>query len=161
LLKLNYKIDDKLVYFFLGSRVTNSFMTPQATKQFGIKTKLVADPIMVQLAQGIARSLLNVVLRVKLFCGGVQFFENFTLCDLNNFDVILGNTFLDAYEVDILCSKSKLKVHVKCGSKLVKLNSDYNFTLAKMGVNLVTLASELKSFNFLVFMSLRVSQRGT
>ncbi len=103
---------------------------------------------MVWLAQGITRPLLNVKLKVKLFYGGVQFFENFTLCDLDNFDVILRNTFLDAYEVNILCSKSKLKVHAKCGSKLVNLNSNYNSTLAKMGVNFITLVNELQLFNF-------------
>jgi hypothetical protein len=36
-----------------------------------------------------------------MFCGGVWFFENFTMCDLNNFDVIIGNTFVDAYEIKI------------------------------------------------------------
>jgi hypothetical protein len=61
-------------------------MIPQATKRFRIKTKLMPNPIMVQLAQSIARPLLNVVLGVKLFCGAVHFFENFTLGDLNNFD---------------------------------------------------------------------------
>ncbi len=35
------------------------------------------------------------------------------MCDLNNFDVILGNTFLDAYEVDIFHNGGKLKVHAK------------------------------------------------
>ncbi len=66
------------------------------------QTKLVADPITMQLAQGIARPSFNITLNVGLFCRGIQFFENFTLCDLDNFDVILGNTFLDAYKVDFL-----------------------------------------------------------
>jgi len=55
----------------------------------------MVDPIMVQLAQSIARPLFSVVLGVELFCKRVQFFENFTLCDFNNFDAILGKTFLD------------------------------------------------------------------
>jgi hypothetical protein len=87
---------------------------------------------------------------------GVQFFENFTLCDLNNFDIILGNTFLDAYEVTILCNGHKLKFCAKCGSKLMNLDVN-NFTLVEMGVNLVVLASELESPCFLLLMSLRVS----
>jgi len=61
-----------------------------------------------QLAQGIIRPLLRVALSVGLFYE-VQFFENFTLCDLDNFDIILRNTFLDDYEVDILYNNSKLK----------------------------------------------------
>jgi len=79
------------------------------------------------------------------------------MCDLNNFDVILGNIFLDAYEVDILHNKGKLKVCAKSGSKLLNLDINYNSTLAKMGVNLVVLASELKSPSFLILMFLRVS----
>jgi hypothetical protein len=80
------------------------------------------------------------------------------MCDLDKFDVILRNTFLDAYEVDILRSKGKLKIHAKYVFKLMNLNLNYNSTLAKMGMNLVTLASELELFNFLVLMFLRISQ---
>jgi hypothetical protein len=40
----------------------------------------------------------------------------------------------------------------------VNLNVNYNFALAKMKVNLIVLASELKSFSFLVLMYLKVSQ---
>ncbi len=79
------------------------------------------------------------------------------MCELNNFDVIIGNTFLDDYEVDIFRNKSKLKICAKSGFKLMNLDADYNFGLAEMGVNLVTLASELKSLSFLILMSLRVS----
>jgi hypothetical protein len=32
----------------------------------------------------IVKPSFSVVLGVKLFCGGVQIFEDFTLCDLNN-----------------------------------------------------------------------------
>jgi hypothetical protein len=88
---------------------------------------------------------------------GEQFFENFTLCDLNNFDVIIRNTFFNAYKVNILHNGGKLRVHAKCGSKLMNLDVDYNFSLVKMGMNLVALANELESFSFLDFMSLTVS----
>ncbi len=71
--------------------------------------------------------------------------------------VILSNTFLDAYKVNILRNEGRLKVHVKNGSTLMNLNVNYNFTLAKMGVNLVTLTSELESPSFFVLMFLRVS----
>jgi hypothetical protein len=116
---------------------------------------------MVQMAQGIARPLFSVMLGVELFCEGVQFFENFTLCDLTNFDVILGNTFLDAYKIykiNIFCSGRKLKLYAKCGSKLMNLNVDYNSILAKMGVILVALTGELESPSFLILMYLRFSQ---
>jgi len=73
----------------------------------------MADPITMQLAQGIVRPLFNIVLGVELFCGGVRFFENFIMCDLDNFDVIPGNTFVDAYEVNIFRSGGKLRVCAK------------------------------------------------
>ncbi len=95
------------------------------------------------------------MLGVELFCERVWFFDNFTLCELNNFDVILRNTFLDAYEVDILCSEDKLRVHTKSGFKLVNLNVDYDYALVFIGVNLVALVSELELFSFfIVFKSL-------
>ncbi len=80
------------------------------------------------------------------------------MCDLNKFDVILGNTFLDAYKIYILCNENKLKVHTKVGFKLVNLNVEYNSMLAKIGVNLVALVNELEFHRFLVLMSLKISQ---
>ncbi len=136
---------------FLDSKATNLFMNPHATKQFGINTKLVTNPIMVQLAQGIARPLFNVTLGIKFFCGRIQFFENFTMCDLDNFDVILGNIFWDAYKIDIFHNKSRLEVYAKCGYKLMNLYANYNYALAKMGMNLVALAIELKLNSFFIF----------
>ncbi len=41
----------------------------------------------------------------------------------------------------------------------MNLNAYYNSVLAKIKVNLVALANELKLFNFLVLMFLKVSQR--
>jgi hypothetical protein len=88
----------------------------------------------------------------------VRFFENFTLCELNNFDVILSNTFLDVYEVDIFHNGSKVKVHAKIGFKLMNLDVEYNYALAKVVVNLVALAKELKLPSFVILMYLRDSQ---
>ncbi len=76
------------------------------------------------------------------------------MCDLDNFDVIIKNIFLDAYKVDIFYNKSKLGICAKIGFRLVNLNVDYNSTLEKMGVNFVALVSELESPSFLILMSL-------
>ncbi len=69
--------------------------------------------------------------------------------DLNHFDVIFTNTFLDVYEIDILHNKGRLKVCAKSSFKLMHLDVDYNFALAKMGMNLVALINELESPFFL------------
>jgi hypothetical protein len=83
-------------------------MIPQMTKCLGIKIEKLVDPIMVHLAQGIVRPLFIVVKGVELFSWGVHFVENFTLCDLDHFDSILGNIFLDAYGIDIFCNKKNM-----------------------------------------------------
>jgi len=57
------------------------------------------------------------------------------LCDLDKFDVILGNTFLNVYKVNILHNGSKLRVHAKVGFKFVNLDLEYNVALTKVGVN--------------------------
>ncbi len=58
---------------------------------------------------------------------------------------------MDAYEVDILHSKGKLKFCAKNGFKLMNLYVDYNYTLAKIKMNLVVLANKLNSLNFFCF----------
>jgi hypothetical protein len=86
-----------------------------------------------------------------------QFFENFTLCDLDHFDVILKNTFLDAYKVNIFHNKSKVRKCAKVGFKLMNLNVKYKSTLVGVGINLVALVNELELpsfFNFDVFENL-------
>ncbi len=65
---------------------------------------------------------------------------------------------MDAYEIDILCSKNKGRIHAKVGFKLVNLNVDYNYLLAKVEITLVILNKELKSLNFVILMSLRISK---
>ncbi len=65
---------------------------------------------------------------------------------------------MDAYKVNIFCNGGKLRVCAKCGFKLVNLNVHCNFALTKMVMNLIVLASELKLLNFMVLMSLKVSQ---
>jgi len=65
---------------------------------------------------------------------------------------------LDAYEIYILCSKNKGRIHAKVGFKLVNLNVDYNYLLEKVEITLVILNKELKSLNFVILMSLRISK---
>jgi hypothetical protein len=75
----------------------------------GVKIELVVDSILVHLAQGVMKFAPKVVLGVKLLNVRIFFFEKFILCDLGSFDAILGNTFLDAYKVDIFHNGNKVK----------------------------------------------------
>ncbi len=116
LLKVKCVINDKDVCCFLDSRMINSVSTSQNVEHLGIKIEEVDDPILVHMAQGMAKSMLIIMLGIKLMIRGVQLFENFTLCDLDHFEAILRNTFLDAYEVDILLREQKIRIHAKVGS---------------------------------------------
>jgi len=131
-------------------------MTLQVVEQLEVKIILLTNPIMVHLAQGIFKSSLGVMLNVNMFClKGVQFFESFTLCELNNF---MKNTFLDIYEIHLFHNKSKVRVHANIGFKLMNLDVEYKYALAKVVINLVALAKELKSPSFIILMFLRDSQ---
>jgi hypothetical protein len=61
------------------------------------------------------------------------------------------STFLDACEINVLHSESKGRFHAKVGSKLMNLNVDYNYLLAKVEITLVILTKELKSPKFVNF----------
>jgi len=122
----------------------------------GVKTKLVANPIIVHLAQGIVKPSFNVTIGLKLFCKGFQFLENFTPYDLDNFHVIVLNTFLDVYKVNIFHKGSKIKVHAKVGFKLMNLNVKYNYALVEVRINLVALANEFELL-ILILIFLKVS----
>jgi hypothetical protein len=82
------------------------------------------------------------------FVRDFNFFENFTLCDLDNFDVIIRNTFMFAYKVNCLRIGRKVRICAKIDFMLVNLNVEYNFVLRKVGINLVVLANELKLHSF-------------
>ncbi len=74
-----------LIFGFNNKKFIHDFVNGKA---IGVKTELMVDPITLPLEQNVGRPSLKVVLGVKLFHKGVQLFENFTLCDLDNFDVI-------------------------------------------------------------------------
>jgi hypothetical protein len=65
---------------------------------------------------------------------------------------------LDAYEIDVLHSENKRRVHAKGGYKLVNLNAYYNYLLAKVEITLVILTKELKSPNLVILMSFKISK---
>ncbi len=74
-----------LFFGFNNDKFIHDFTNDKAIR---VKTKLVVDPIIVPSEQNVVRPSFKVMLNVKLFCEGVQLFENFTFCDLDNFDVI-------------------------------------------------------------------------
>lgn len=47
------------------------------------------------------------------------------MCELDNFEAIFGNNFLDAYHVDVLRSNFKLKIKTRLSKKLINLKVEY------------------------------------
>ncbi len=74
-----------LFFRFNNDKFIHDFANSEATR---VKTELMVNPIAMPLEHNIVKPSLKVVLGIKLFCGGIQNFENFTLCDLDDFDVI-------------------------------------------------------------------------
>lgn len=69
----------------------------------------------------------------------VKFIENFTICALNGIEAILGNTFIDVYRVNVLRGGSKLRVIAKLIDKSVNLKVEYQVSLTKVSIHLVSL----------------------
>jgi hypothetical protein len=77
-------------------------VSPSAVKRLKWEAAKVAKPIKVHLAQGAVTPASKVVLGAILECNKAKFVENFMVCALDGMEAILGNTFLDAYRVDVL-----------------------------------------------------------
>jgi hypothetical protein len=80
-----------------------------------------------------------VVLGAILERNKVKFIENFTICALNGIEAILGNTFIDVYRVNVLRGGSKLRVIAKLIDKSVNLKVEYQVSLTKVSIHLVSL----------------------
>lgn len=48
------------------------------------------------------REITNLVIKdLKFKCGNIRFQEDFTLCNLNGVDVVIGNTILNFYQIEV------------------------------------------------------------
>lgn len=67
-----------------------------------------ALPVKINFAQGSCQAA-QVAKGVRFKAGGVKFDEDFTICGLEGVDVVLGNTFLHYYGVEV---RQRPSVHV-------------------------------------------------
>ncbi len=93
----------------------------------------------------------KVVLRVILKCSKAKLEENFIVYALDDIDAFLGNTFLDAYHVDVLKGGSKLIIIARLVDRSINLNVKYQASLIKVGIHLVSL-QQLQETSFLILM---------
>ncbi len=72
-------------------------------------------------------------------CDKVKFAKTFTVCTLDDIETILGNTFLNAYHVNVLRGSFKLRIIVRLTNRFVSLKVEYRANLAKVGIHVVSL----------------------
>jgi hypothetical protein len=114
-------------------------VSPSEVTQLGWAATKVTKPIKAQLAQGVATSSSEVVLGAILENGKVKFTENFMVCTLDGIEAILGNTFVDVYHVNVLRGCFKLRVIATLTNKFINLEMEYQVSLAKVSIHLVSL----------------------
>lgn len=115
---------------------SNSFMTPMCAERLKVEVVDTALPLKVNFAQWLCQTV-QVAKDVRFKSGRAKFEEDFIICGLEGVNVVLGNTFLHYYGVEV---RQRPNVHV------VMVGSDEKpkplpFTklagLDRLGINLV------------------------
>jgi hypothetical protein len=101
LLFLETKINGQNVLCLVDTGATHFFMSPKLAKELGLPTGRADKPINVRFAKGEPHETKEIALTVNLKCGTLEFKENFTLCEMNEMDLILGDTFFETHTVDV------------------------------------------------------------
>ena len=101
LLYLEAQINGKNVSCLVDTGATHSFMSPKLAKELGLLTQKAGKPINVRFAKGEPHETKELALHVTLKSGALEFVENFTLCEMDEVDLILGDTFFETHTVDV------------------------------------------------------------
>jgi len=75
-------------------------MSPRLAIELGLQFKESNKSMKVQFAKGKLHKTSKVATNMEVKSGKFTFVEDFTMCDMDGVDLILGNTFLDTYVVD-------------------------------------------------------------
>ena len=97
LMFLQGQINDQHVSMLVDTRASHSFMSPQMVKSLRLFSMKVNNPIKVRFAKGEPQVAGRVVGNVPIECETWKGEESLTICEMNNIDVVLGLTFLEAY----------------------------------------------------------------
>ncbi len=81
----------------------------------------------------------EVVLGVVLECDKVKFVKNLMVRALDGIEAMIRNIFLDVYCVNVLRRGSKLKFIVLLVDRFISLEVEYQASLAKVVIHLVSL----------------------
>ena len=97
LMFLQGRINDQHISMLVDTGASHSFMSPQMVKSLGLFPMRVDNPIKVRFAKGEPQVAGRVVGNVLIECGTWKGEESFTICEMDDIDVVLGLTFLEAY----------------------------------------------------------------
>jgi hypothetical protein len=112
-------------------------MSPNLVKELGLWMQKANKPINVIFAKGELHKTKEVALDVNLEYEKLEFRDNFTLCKMDEIDLIIGDTFFEAYIVDV---RRKLTWLVVCyDGKEVTLKLSRSPMATRGKLNLVSL----------------------
>ena len=93
-LYLEAQINGKNVSCLVDTGATHSFMSPKLARELGLPTQRAGKPINVRFAKGEPHETKEVALHVNLKSGALEFVESFTLCEMDEVDLIFGGHLL-------------------------------------------------------------------
>ena len=138
------------VALLLDTGATHSFISPRLAMELGLQLKESSKPIKVQFAKGKPHKTSKVATNVEVKCGKFTFVEDFTVCEMDGIDLILGNTFLDTYGIDIR-RRPSLKVVANVDGEDLELEITKSPIVLGTQIHLVALEG-LSDTSFLVVM---------
>ena len=107
---LQGQINDQHVSMLVDTGASHSFMSPQMVKLLELVSMRVNNPIEVRFAKGEPQVAGRVVGNVPIECGTWKGEESFTICEMDDIGVVLGLTFLEAYNGVFKGKKQELVV---------------------------------------------------
>lgn len=129
------------VSLLLDTGATHSFVSPRLVMELGLQLKESSKPIKVQFAKGKPHKTSKVATSVEVKCGKFTFVEDFTVCEMDGVDLILGNTFLDTYAIDIR-RRPSLKVVANVNGKELELELEITKSPMVLGTQIHLMALE-------------------
>jgi hypothetical protein len=137
ILYLKDEINDRNVSCLVDTGATHFFMSLKLAKELGLPTGRAGKPINVWVAKGEPHETKEIALNVNIMCGTLEFKENFTLCEMDEVDIILGDTFFETQSVDV--RRKPVRLVVYCNGKEMTLKLT-RFPMAGGGkLNLVSI----------------------
>ena len=110
LMFLQGQINDQHVSMLVDREASHSFMSPQMVKSLGLVPMRVDNLIEVRFAKGEPQVAGRVVGNVLIEYGTWKWEESFIIYEIDDIDVVLGLTFLEAYNEDFKGKKRELVV---------------------------------------------------